>query len=156
MKWSFKNMTRKNDAILIIINVCKNEGKKSPKLLNVDLKKIQKNSSVDLRYLKKDVEKEEITQVRDTGITKKEEKIVPAFDLNQILSNFKWEASEDASRLEKTIQEEIVALEASNIHGIIVSEDESAQVLDKIENSLYQLNQIDEWLSHYVLLLEVK
>jgi hypothetical protein len=151
MKWCFKNTTRKNDAILILINTC--EGKKLPKFVNVDLKKIQKNSSVDL--VKKDGEKEENVHVKESGMAKKVLKILPELDLNQILHKFNWEASEDASRLEKTLQEEILALDASNIHGIIVSEEDSSQVLDKIENSLFQLNQIDEWLSHYVLMLEV-
>lgn len=155
MKWSFKNTTRKNDAIVVLSSVCQNEAKKMPKLVNIDLKKIQKNSSIDLRFLKQDMEMEQVKQVKEDRVKKNVEKIVPELDLNQILSNFHWEASQDATRLEKSLQEEISALEASNIHGIIVSEEDSAQVLEKIESSLFQLNQIDEWLSHYVLLLEV-
>ena len=104
-KMSFKNSTRKNDALLAIVTICQNESKKLPKLVNIDLKKITKNASIDL---KKNQDNQQVNKIS----AKKIEKIVPDLDLNQILSNFNWDASGDASALEKTLQEEVQALEA--------------------------------------------
>lgn len=113
-KWEFKNSTRKNDALIVITTICQNESKKLPKLVNVDMKKITKNSSIDLRVLKKKDGQEttDLVQAKGQPVSRKIEKIVPDLDLVQILSNFKWEASKDAAVLEKTLQEEILALDA--------------------------------------------
>ena len=42
------------------------------------------------------------------------------------------------------------------MHGIIASEDASTAVLQKIESTLLQLDQIDQWLSYYIHLLDVR
>ena len=110
-KLSFKSQSKKNDTLLTIITICQSESRKMPKLGNIDLKKITKSPTIDLQLLKSNQESQ-ISYVKRESISKKIEKLVPELDLNQILNNFKWEVSGDASALEKSLQEEIVALEA--------------------------------------------
>ena len=88
-----------------------------PKLVNIDPKKLSKLSTIDLRHLKKknsaNENLEEDGALLESGNAVKNEimKLMPQVDIDQVLNNFNWQASGDATILEKSLQDEIVALE---------------------------------------------
>ncbi|KAI8900951.1 exocyst complex component Sec3-domain-containing protein [Globomyces pollinis-pini] len=79
---------------------------------------------------------------------------LPTIDLDEILADFNWNASGDASALEARLITELQALESANVHCIIQSESQAAVVGEHIEKSLGELLQIENWLGHYTGLLE--
>lgn len=79
---------------------------------------------------------------------------LPSIDLDVILADFNWNAGGDAAALEASLITELQALEAANVHNIIQSESQANLVVQHIDQSLEELNQIEKWLAYYTNLLE--
>ncbi|KAI9205813.1 exocyst complex component Sec3-domain-containing protein [Polychytrium aggregatum] len=70
-------------------------------------------------------------------------------DLMEVLQDFNWQAGGDASDLETRLKSEVQAIEASNVHAIIQSEEQANSIVEQLERAIMELDIIDEWLSHY-------
>ena len=80
---------------------------------------------------------------------------LPPIDLDVMLADFNWHAGGDAAALEGVLFSELQALEAANLHDIIQSEERANAVVEQIEQSIKELNHIEEWLNKYTTLLQV-
>ena len=99
-----------------------------PKLVNIDAKKLSKISTIDLKQFKRknaindNGEEIGILSEKENTFKKDEVKFTPQVDIDQVLNNFNWQASGDASILEKRLQDEIMALEVVCIKDLIFSQ----------------------------------
>lgn len=70
-------------------------------------------------------------------------------NLDEILTDFDWKVGGDASALEARLTNELIALEAANIHSIIQAEDQSIFIEEGINKAVVELDAIQEWLTLY-------
>jgi hypothetical protein len=78
------------------------------------------------------------------------------FDLENVFEDFKWHVDDGAADLEKKLLSELHALEAANLHAIITTKDTADSVVLKIDAAIHELDTIDQWLTHYTEVLDVR
>lgn len=71
-----------------------------------------------------------------------------------VLVGYDWNAGKDASALEERLLNELTALEAANIHAIIQADEQSVHVVNLIQETIDELDKVNEWLTLYSVELQ--
>ncbi|TPX59726.1 hypothetical protein PhCBS80983_g02258 [Powellomyces hirtus] len=174
-KWRMDDMQKKIEFLFTLLKLCRKYLKRQPKLTNVDEDSLKSQMQLNSSFMSA-AEKEfahtfaSMAQ-RPRGVAfeeeEEEEEIeeeiilpppieveAPAVNLDEVLTDFHWHASGDAAALEAKLLTELQALEAANVHAIISSEEQANLVVNQLDHAILQLDQIDEWISHYTQLLD--
>ncbi|KAI9254224.1 exocyst complex component Sec3-domain-containing protein [Sporodiniella umbellata] len=108
------------------------------------------------REAKREREKRERQVLVEKERQKKEEEMQDklaerAFMMNveELLTDFNWKATGNASVLEGGLLKELHALEDANVHAIIESDDRAKSIVGHIDKSLAELDSMESWLSLY-------
>ena len=78
-----------------------------------------------------------------------------AVNIHEVLSDYDWKVSSEAAALEGRLYDELLALDAANIHALIQSEDQANAVITQVDRTIIELDEIDKWLTEYTDLLDV-
>ncbi|KAJ3219492.1 Exocyst complex component 1 [Dinochytrium kinnereticum] len=163
--WEMDSGARKIEFLYTIVELSNKYLKRAPKLVNLDEELLRDQMQLAVATLKEaDAEAslkdtlEVVEDEKNIPVPREEDKSVPSnldsIDLDEVLSDFSWRVSGDATDLELRLITELQALEAANVYAIIESEDQANAVVEQIDNALSQLNYIDEWLAYYTDLLD--
>ncbi|KAI8826808.1 exocyst complex component Sec3-domain-containing protein [Fimicolochytrium jonesii] len=174
-QWRLDDMEKKIEFLFTLAKLCRKYLKKQPKFINVEEDSLRQQMHSDTSFLSA-TEKEFTNTMAAISKRGKDDVVAeedeaddilaedpvlplmeldgPNIDLGEVLNDFDWEASGDAAALETRLVTELQALEAANVHAIIGSEEQANLVVDQLDHAILQLDQIDEWISHYTQLLD--
>ncbi|KAI8851591.1 exocyst complex component Sec3-domain-containing protein [Chytridium lagenaria] len=174
-QWELDGSAKKIEFLYTLVELSSKYLKKTPHLVNLDEELLRDQMQLVVGTLKtaednyketSDVadapprinikeEDDSIPSNLDVTATPQDEGGNIAIDLDEVLNDFSWRVSGDASDLEMRLVSELQALEAANVYALIESEDQANAVVDQIDNALSHLNYIDDWLGYYTNLLNV-
>ncbi|TPX63540.1 hypothetical protein SpCBS45565_g06534 [Spizellomyces sp. 'palustris'] len=173
-KWYLDDMHKKLEFLFTLVKLCRKYLKRPPKFINVDEESLKAQMQLNATYLsatekeftatfatmaqrprgvvlEEEEEEEDVIEEQDPLPIEPE---APSLDMDEVLNDFNWEASGDAAALEARLISELHALEAANVHAIISSEEQANKVVSQLDHAIWELDQIDEWISRYTHLLD--
>ena len=155
--WQIDDALMKFEFLHVLLKFCK-KAKKMPKLINFSEDTVSEELQVyKNREKTRDGDSDaahdldgdflNLSPLEDGYFSLQTEK--DGFGIDEILRDFKWQVGTDAAALEQRFNDELLALDAANLHAIIQAEEQSELVLDQIAGAVGELDKIDEWLSLY-------
>ncbi|KAI9481520.1 MAG: exocyst complex component Sec3-domain-containing protein [Benjaminiella poitrasii] len=97
----------------------------------------------------KKVQEEKERQKKAEEIQAKMAEQASLMNVEELLTDSNWKASGNAAALEKRLLGELHALEAANVHAIIQSDERVRSIVEHIDRSLEELDNMESWLSLY-------
>ncbi|KAI8066373.1 exocyst complex component Sec3-domain-containing protein [Gongronella butleri] len=97
----------------------------------------------------KEIKEAQLKQKRAMALHDKLMEEDSMMNVDEILTDFNWKTSGNAAVLEKRLLGELHALEAANVHAIIQSDERVQSMVDRIDKSLQELDNMETWLSLY-------
>jgi hypothetical protein len=75
-------------------------------------------------------------------------------DIEQLLSEQDW-VHESAEVVAQQLGHELMALESANVHAIIQAEEQSQQVLKMLDQTMAELDKVEQWVNKYYTALSL-
>ncbi|TPX31547.1 hypothetical protein SmJEL517_g05166 [Synchytrium microbalum] len=162
-EWEVEDLVKKAELLYTLLKLAARYCTKIPKLVNINETalrnqlghdpvflntagaELKKALSLGSRNLLQDDDEVE----QSVELMAPEEPAPPPINLDEVLSDFDWNVGGDAAALEARLYNELLALEAANVHAIIGSEDQASAVVVQIDKTLQELSNIEQWLAHY-------